>query len=102
MAIYVNGCKENWKDLPWDPTVPPSNMMDIGKVHTAAHTPNGARHFFNGYIDEVRISDIARTYECQENIPTLTEWGLIIFGLVLIGFITWVFLKRRKVIGVRL
>jgi hypothetical protein len=34
-------------------------------------------------------------------IPTLTEWGLIIFGVVLIGFITWVFLKRRKVIGVR-
>jgi hypothetical protein len=29
-------------------------------------------------------------------IPTLTEWGLIIFGVVLLGFITWVFLKRRK------
>jgi len=35
------------------------------------------------------------------SIPTLTEWGLIIFGLVLLGFISWVFLKRRKVIGVR-
>jgi hypothetical protein len=34
-------------------------------------------------------------------IPTLTEWGLIIFGIVLLGFISWVFLKRRKVIGVR-
>jgi hypothetical protein len=34
-------------------------------------------------------------------IPTLTEWGLIIFGVVLLGFITLVFLKRRKVIGVR-
>jgi hypothetical protein len=34
-------------------------------------------------------------------IPTLTEWGLIIFGVVLLGFISWVFLKRRKVIGVR-
>ena len=33
-------------------------------------------------------------------IPTLTEWGLIIFGVVLVGFITWVFLRRRKVIGV--
>jgi LPXTG-motif cell wall-anchored protein len=29
-------------------------------------------------------------------IPTLTEWGMIIFGLVLVGFITWVFLRRRK------
>ena len=29
-------------------------------------------------------------------IPTLTEWGLIIFGVVLIGFITYVFLRRRR------
>jgi len=35
-------------------------------------------------------------------IPTLTEWGLIIFGVLLLGFISWVFLKRRKVIGVRI
>jgi hypothetical protein len=32
------------------------------------------------------------------DIPTLTEWGLIIFGVVLLGFITWVFLRRRKVV----
>jgi hypothetical protein len=31
-------------------------------------------------------------------IPTLTEWGLIIFGVVLVGFITYVFLKRRKAV----
>ena len=31
-------------------------------------------------------------------IPTLTEWGLIIFAVVLIGFITWVFLRRRKAV----
>jgi hypothetical protein len=35
------------------------------------------------------------------DIPTLTEWGLIIFGVLLLGFITWVFLKRRKVVSVR-
>jgi hypothetical protein len=35
------------------------------------------------------------------DIPTLTEWGLIIFGVMLLGFITWVFLKRRRVAGVR-
>jgi hypothetical protein len=34
-------------------------------------------------------------------IPTLTEWGLIIFGVVLLGFISWVFLRRRQVIGIR-
>jgi hypothetical protein len=31
-------------------------------------------------------------------IPTLTEWGLIIFGVVLLGFITYVFLRRRKAV----
>jgi hypothetical protein len=35
------------------------------------------------------------------DIPTLTEWGLIIFGVVLLGFITWVFLRRRKAMSVR-
>jgi LPXTG-motif cell wall-anchored protein len=34
--------------------------------------------------------------DCAAAIPTLTEWGLILFGMVLLGFITWVFLKRRK------
>jgi hypothetical protein len=34
-------------------------------------------------------------------VPTLTEWGLIIFGVVLLGFISWVFLKRRKAASVR-
>jgi hypothetical protein len=29
-------------------------------------------------------------------IPTLTEWGLIIFGVVLVGFISWVFLRKKK------
>jgi hypothetical protein len=31
-------------------------------------------------------------------IPTLTEWGLIIFGVLLLGFITWVFLRRRRAV----
>ncbi len=30
------------------------------------------------------------------SIPTLTEWGLIIFGMLLVGFMTWVFLRRRR------
>jgi hypothetical protein len=46
--------------------------------------------------------DLSASPICYRIIPTLTEWGLIIFGVVLLGFITWVFLKRRKkVIGVR-
>jgi hypothetical protein len=40
------------------------------------------------------------TVEACAQIPTLTEWGVIMFGVLLLGFITWVFLKRRKAIGV--
>lgn len=40
--------------------------------------------------------DDVKVYASCNAIPTLTEWGLIIFGVVLLGFITWVFLKRRK------
>jgi LPXTG-motif cell wall-anchored protein len=37
-------------------------------------------------------------YTPPSQIPTLTEWGLIIFGVVLLGFITWVFLRRRRAV----
>ena len=50
------------------------------------------------------IEDItgAFTHTCWSDVPTLTEWGLIIFGVVLVGFITYVFLRRRKaVVGVQ-
>jgi len=40
--------------------------------------------------------------EQVSQIPTLTEWGLIIFGVVLLGFVTWVFLRRKRVVGVRI
>jgi LPXTG-motif cell wall-anchored protein len=61
---------------------------------------------FNAPVDryayEVACSpgEIGYIVIVEEDIPTLTEWGLIIFGLVLIGFITWVFLKRRKAVAV--
>jgi hypothetical protein len=47
-----------------------------------------------GYIDNVIV-----TVTENANIPTLTEWGLIIFGVVLLGFMSWVFLKRRKAVA---
>ena len=47
-------------------------------------------------------NNVCSTIYTAADIPTLTEWGLIIFGVLLVGFITYVFLKRRKVIGVRL
>ncbi len=56
---------------------------------------------FDGSIpigdNEQYVTNIADWLCADENdIPTLTEWGLIIFGVVLLGFITWVFLRRRK------
>ncbi len=34
-------------------------------------------------------------------IPTLTEWGLIIFCALLFGWMVWVIVRRRKVVRVR-
>lgn len=48
--------------------------------------------------DYMQIPPQASASEAQ--IPTLTEWGLIIFGVVLLGFITWVFFRRRKAVSV--
>jgi hypothetical protein len=53
---------------------------------------------FYGTIDWIKLWRKVEPVPC---IPTLTEWGLISFGVVLLGFISWVFLKRRKAIGVR-
>lgn len=56
-----------------------------------------------GWDPEMQILTMTGTgvYLMVTAVPTVSEWGLIIFGVVLLGFITWVFLKRRKVIGVR-
>ncbi len=71
-----------------------------------------------GVGDRVRVTgrlDLTCTTFCMQGgcienatvvacpqIPTLSEWGLIIFGVVLLGFITWVFLRRRKTSAVSL
>ncbi len=55
--------------------------------------------------DAVLDSDVfikGESFVCRPpstGIPILTTWGLIIFGIALLGFISWVFIKRRKVIG---
>ncbi len=36
-----------------------------------------------------------------QDIPTLSEWGLIGLMLVLLALATWVFFRRRKVVGVK-
>jgi hypothetical protein len=44
------------------------------------------------------VYGITMFYWLRGEIPTLTEWGLITFGVVLLGFITYVFLRRRKAV----
>ncbi len=39
---------------------------------------------------------VKQEYDPLYVIPTLAEWGLIVLGVVLLGFITWVFLRRRR------
>ncbi len=63
-----------------------TNPQTIDKIRVG-----GSGWDFEGRADNVQIL-------CGAAIPTLTEWGLIIFGVVLIGFITWVFLRRRKTV----
>lgn len=45
------------------------------------------------------VRDGETIFTPETAIPTLSEWGLIIFGMVLIGFITWVFLRRRRAVA---
>jgi len=41
-----------------------------------------------------RIGPLNQTF--GETIPTLTEWGLIFFAVLLMGCMTWVVVRRRK------
>ncbi len=52
-----------------------------------------------GNHQEFLVFRIAGDVAVPGSIPVLTEWGLMIFGVVLLGFISWVFLRRRKATG---
>ena len=39
---------------------------------------------------------------CEERIPTLTEWGMIIFCVLLFGWMAWVVVRRRRAASVRI
>ncbi len=53
--------------------------------------PNGCA----GVIDFVQLPTTP-----DDEIPTLTEWGLIIFVMLLMGCMAWVFVRRRKMAAV--
>jgi hypothetical protein len=50
-------------------------------------------------VNTEEVDGIEASWEEEPPIPTLTEWGLIIFGVVLLGFITWVFLRKRRAVA---
>jgi hypothetical protein len=54
--------------------------------------------FDGGFQSPNEFVDFGQHHWVGQEIPTLTEWGLIIFGVVLLGFITWVFLRRRRAV----
>jgi len=57
MQVYVNGVLENF-----DPNTTVNSGI-ITNVQIGRYTNGGGGGYFNGYIDEVRISNIARTAE---------------------------------------
>jgi hypothetical protein len=71
---------------------------------SGSSTPAFQRFVVSQFSDGQTTPDGGVTFEFRSGaggaIPTLTEWGLIIFGVMLLGFITWVFVKRRKAVAV--
>jgi subtilisin family serine protease len=73
----------------------PDQIVQIMK-NTGAATDDPCSTFPN----PIRVDALAAVdaVGAPPPIPTLTEWGLIIFGVVLVGLITWVFLRRRRAV----
>ncbi len=46
------------------------------------------------------VIDFVQSNPAGSVIPTLTEWGLIIFALLVMGCMAWVFVRRRKMAAV--
>jgi len=65
-------------------------LQDVGRmVFPIDPTANPA--------EEVGLDNIClRDDECPGIIPTLTEWGLIIFGALLLGWMAYVVVRRRR------
>jgi hypothetical protein len=76
----------------------------VGLPYTLTLFPNRVHVLSFGHLHFTAAGNVAESdllissgdEPPQTDIPTLTEWGLIIFGVVLLGFISWVFLRKRK------
>ncbi|MGB8657579.1 MAG: hypothetical protein WCE90_07305 [Candidatus Zixiibacteriota bacterium] len=79
-----------------------ANSFNLLTELTNPKTINSIRVGGSGWDFEGRADNVQILCQGGLNIPTLTEWGLIIFGVVMLGFISWVFLRRRKTAAVSL
>ncbi len=51
--------------------------------------------------DCIGHSFAAVSFPAERRIPTLTEWGMIIFCVLLFGWMAWVIVRRRKRVTIR-
>ncbi len=77
--------RDSCENIDWDTTI------SVEETKSVLLEVESAVEFRPGTDEDFCIEYIS-------DIPTLTEWGLIIFGVVLLGFITYVFLRRRKAV----
>ena len=52
-------------------------------------------------LDCIGHSFAAVSFPAERRIPTLTEWGMIIFCVLLFGWMAWVIVRRRKRVTIR-
>ena len=106
-AVY--DWEPSWTGILWytetDPILPGDSLTGFSFRAPDSYPPTPWACFrgFSSSDNDDAISDFGFTLGPSiGTIPSLTEWGLIIFGVVLLGFITWVFLRRRKaIVGVQ-
>jgi hypothetical protein len=109
--FYVNGViVASFNPLTQAGNISNTGDLWIGRRHPLPVAPD--QRYFYGSIDEVELfnrvltpAEVQSIYQagsagkCKSAsaIPALTAWGLIIFGIALLGFISWVFIRRRRV-----
>lgn len=74
----------------------------VGSSNSITTQNGGDIHFAindNYYPDN--IGGFTVVYVISEEIPTLTEWGMIIFATLLLGFMAYTVIRRRKRVNVR-
>ena len=102
--LPVGGALGRWAvlDCPEDPlgqtvvddSLPPEDCNDNG-------FPDDMDIFYETSQD-INGNGIPDECESGGDIPTLTEWGMIVFCVLLFGWMAWVIVRRRKAVNVRI